>query len=152
VSTRSAIARPAGDGWEGRYHHFDGYPSGLGIELLRLHQDVFDGDVDRMTRVLIDDHPAGWSTINDSDWRQAPGFQEGFSTTDDPKPPRCYCHGDRAEAENAITCQCPTDTSRCDPLFIEWAYVLTPRGVGVYASESDGAGGYQHRSRHASHA
>lgn len=30
MSTRSAIARPAGDGWEGRYHHFDGYPSGVG--------------------------------------------------------------------------------------------------------------------------
>ena len=33
MSTRGAIARPRGDGWEGAYHSPDAYPSGLGRAL-----------------------------------------------------------------------------------------------------------------------
>lgn len=78
MSTRSAIARPAGDGWEGRYHHWDGYPTGLGSELWSLFHGRFEGDVEAMRRVLIDEHPAGWSTIVGADWSQEPGFVDSF--------------------------------------------------------------------------
>ncbi len=33
MSTRGAIARPKGDGWEGAFHSPDAYPSGLGCDL-----------------------------------------------------------------------------------------------------------------------
>lgn len=68
MSTRSAIARPTADGFAGRYHHWDGYPTGLGATLFQIHTEVFNGDTERMLEVLIDEHPAGWSTINGADW------------------------------------------------------------------------------------
>ena len=33
MSTRSLIARKTEDGFEGTYHHWDGYPTGLGYTL-----------------------------------------------------------------------------------------------------------------------
>lgn len=78
MSTRAAIARPTESGFTGVYHHWDGYPSGLGWTLFTLAQPdgPFSGDVERMLTTLIDEHPGGWSTINDKDWSQAPGFHE----------------------------------------------------------------------------
>lgn len=70
MSTRAIIARwtPATTvTWEGRYHHYDGYPTGLGRQLHQLHHGHFNGDTDAMKRVLIEEH-TGWSTINGADW------------------------------------------------------------------------------------
>ena len=102
MSTRACIARmdPTG-AWAGRYHHTDGYPSGLGRQLWRLLRDIFDGNTDRMLRALIDDHPAGWSSLFD---RQA----------------RCYCHGDRHEPAQEIKSADPVGA------FIEWVYAIRP--------------------------
>lgn len=122
MSTRSIIGRPAGDGFEGRYHHSDGYPSGLGFELHRRYREVYGGDVARMTAHLIDEHPAGWSSLFDD---------------------RCYCHwqGREVEGGSMLTCLCPApeDKSRCSPLSAEWAYVITPTGLWVYASVPTGS-------------
>jgi hypothetical protein len=74
MSTRGVIARPWGDGFEGRYHHWDSYPTGLGETLWGLFHGRYGGDLDRMQTELIDEHPAGWSTINNADWSQTPGF------------------------------------------------------------------------------
>jgi hypothetical protein len=79
MSTRSVIAKPVGDGWEGRYHHWDGYPAGVGAELFHLYHNVFGHSVERMRKVLIDQHPAGWSTIIGADWRLAPGYSDRHS-------------------------------------------------------------------------
>lgn len=76
MSTRSIIARAVGDGFRGRYHHWDGYPTGLGKALWGLHRGHFEGDLARMLRALIDDHPAGWSTIVDRDFSLTPGYIE----------------------------------------------------------------------------
>ena len=40
MSTRGVIARKDGDGFTGRYHHLDSYPSGLGQTLYRLAQQM----------------------------------------------------------------------------------------------------------------
>lgn len=74
MSTRSVIARPWGDGFEGRYHHYDGYPSGVGAQLWELYHGRYAGDVGAMVAELIEAHPAGWSTINGADWSLEPGF------------------------------------------------------------------------------
>lgn len=42
MSTRGAIARPKGDGWEGAYHSPDAYPSGLGCALWHRVQGGHD--------------------------------------------------------------------------------------------------------------
>lgn len=71
MSTRGVIARPNGDGFVGRYHHWDSYPSGLGKTLYDWAQQL---PLDRMLRLLLDEHPAGWSTIVRTDPALAPGF------------------------------------------------------------------------------
>lgn len=77
MSTRGAIARATGVGqFAGRYHHWDSYPSGLGATLHELYNGFFACDVRAMLRTLIDEHPAGWSTINGADFSLAPGFRD----------------------------------------------------------------------------
>jgi hypothetical protein len=34
MGTRSMILKPHGDAWVGRYVHWDGYPTGVGQELM----------------------------------------------------------------------------------------------------------------------
>jgi len=113
MSTRAAIGRTHGDGFLGVYHHWDGYPTGLGAALWELQRSQFGGDLAQMLRVLIDEHPAGWSTINGADFSLQPGFAEG--PVDDRRP-QCYCHGHRHEEPQPVTEQ--------DDLGMEWAYVF----------------------------
>jgi len=112
MSTRAIIARRKGDSWEGNYHHWDGYPSGLGKSLWDMyHTGPYAGRLDDMAHVLIDEHLGGWSTIVDKDWTKEPGFQEYSADTpsvieepeayaewaEEHNQPQCYCHGDRSE-------------------------------------------------------
>jgi hypothetical protein len=77
MSTRSCIARLTGpETFKGVYHHWDGYPTGLGATLWRLYHGFFQQDLEKMLGFLIDSHPAGWSTINDADFTLEPGFGE----------------------------------------------------------------------------
>jgi len=48
-----------------------------------------------MLKYLIDDHPAGWSSINGSDFNLDPGYNGSG--------PACYCHGERSEEGWLIT-------------------------------------------------
>jgi hypothetical protein len=84
MGTRSAILRVSEecDGVpRGRYCHWDGYPAGVGATLFDLIRNRFEGDVEAAIKLLIDDHPAGWSSICGVDWDQQPGFIE-HSTCD----------------------------------------------------------------------
>lgn len=134
MSTRSCVARALGDGWMGRYVHSDGYPTCRGRELWQLLHVTFDGDVDAMLAVLIDQHPAGWSHLG-GDWSKTPGYRNGYGSPElsyhewvMSAGPACYCHGARSESENTIT----HDAS--DPLFIEWVYVFSPSHLTILAS------------------
>ena len=79
MSTRAAVAvwtsRSTRE-WAGRYHHWDGYPSGLGATLFSLVRGKAIGDLEATLRVLIEKHPAGWSTINGADWQKPPGYED----------------------------------------------------------------------------
>lgn len=69
MATRGAIARLNGNGgFKGAYHHWDSYPEGLGKTLYHLYHGFFKRDLEAMLKYLIDDHPAGWSTINGADF------------------------------------------------------------------------------------
>jgi hypothetical protein len=126
MSTRACIARLTGRhplAFEGRYHHWDGYPSGLGHALYHAYGGPFDGDLERMLRVLIDEHPAGWSTIVGADWSLPPGFIEDPATRHDNadrdvQPPLCYCHGDRHEEPHLLT---HADAAGCG---VEYTYAF----------------------------
>ena len=76
VSTNGIIARSIGEGtFEGVYHHWDSYPNeGLGQFLIHILTGHFRNDLARMLRVLIDEHPAGWSTIVNKDFALEPGY------------------------------------------------------------------------------
>lgn len=143
MSTRGAIAvpHPDGKGWWGRYHHFDSHPLGLGRELFRLYHDTFGRDHEAMTKVLVENHPAGWSTLIRSHSPTVFGRdhfeQAGFRNPDDADHesyPLCYCHGQREETEQILTCRCPSDPTGCAPVFIEWAYSITKTGLFAFTS------------------
>lgn len=98
MSTRSVIARKNGDsGFVGVYHHWDGYPRGLGQELVRTYRSKYQGKLDEMLEDVVDKHPAGWSS-----------FLSG----------ECFCHGRNPEGENFLT---DKTASGCG---CEYAYVF----------------------------
>ena len=126
MSTRGAIARLTNVlplRFAGRYHHWDAYPSGLGRTLWNLYHGHFQRDLNSMLRVLIDEHPAGWSSINGTSFTLTSGFHEwepGIEPTD---RPQCYCHGDRHEEEWLVTEENAAGSG------VEWAYVFTSVGA-----------------------
>jgi hypothetical protein len=104
MATRALIGRLTGwDGnypmGEGVYHHWDGYPAGLGAVLFKLFRDEYQGDMEKMLKEIVDDHPGGWSYLADRD---------------------CYCHTRGEEMARGFG-----DlrwASRCG---CEWAYLFT---------------------------
>lgn len=131
MSTRSIIATPRGDGWQGRYFHSDGYPTWNGRVLWELVQR--DG-LETVTDTLLMKH-GGWSTLDNreghdqltdynSDGRfvGVPGY--GIAYTSEPHPLYDMKHG-----------QCSLDdwikSSDKGWVGTEWLYVLSPGGLVV---------------------
>jgi len=81
MSTRSVIARKTKDGFKGTYHHWDGYPTGLGVYLFNLFRSS-GKSLKEFTREVITKHPSGYSTLVTS----APGTPYGT------EKPECFCH------------------------------------------------------------
>ncbi|HVT78383.1 MAG TPA: hypothetical protein VHD87_15205 [Acidimicrobiales bacterium] len=112
MSARACIARPVGDGWEGVSNHYDGQPTGLGIVLLNIYDTSSAADpAADMIATLIDAHPHGWVRAGEE----------------------CNCdtHPSQAAAQR-YHCTCPLPTTECQPLHIEWAYVIAGTGLFVY--------------------
>ena len=100
MSTRSIIARKTEEGFEGTYHHWDGYPSGLGYSLWHIYKSIAidqEGSLEDMLDLLIDAHPTGWSSINGVDWTQPIGYVSDYAEGKARNAPMCFCHGDRQE-------------------------------------------------------
>ena len=109
MSTRSVIAQRAGDGWEGVYHHSDGYPTGLGCYLFRLIRHQYKGDVHTFLNWVLS-HDGGWSSIYSG-----------------PEGPTCYCHGYFAERDRIEPGQkAGWHTSEEHGFDIEWVYAFDP--------------------------
>ena len=123
LGTRGCIARLTDNGFKGRYHHWDSYPSGLGKTLWNLFHGHFKEDLNAMLETLIDKHKAGWSTINGKDFNLKPGWVE-YTTEDIEnetrkyRQPICYCHGGRHESAWLVT---EKDASGSG---IEWVYAF----------------------------
>lgn len=151
MATSAVIARRAGDGWAGVYHHWDGYPSGLGRTLWLLLWEEFRGDVEGLLRFVIDDHPGGWSHLKPGPVvRRSPDGEDVLDG--DAAERQCYCHGYFAERDGYVParyagCSCGdlgTDAD-CDPLTIRWVYVLDPKARSLAVLRSTGSGA---RRRH----
>ncbi len=118
MGTRGVIAEMHEPGvWRGRYHHLDSYPTALGKTLFELYNGHFNKDLKAMLKVLLHDHPAGWSTIN-ANWKKPIGYEEPGQYTSNNRGPACYCHGSRAEEGDEWIG--PRDDAGA-----EWAYVFS---------------------------
>ena len=73
MGTRGCIARLKSREpleYTGVYHHWNGYPAGLGRRLFRLRNGLFGGNTEVMLEVLIDAAPNGWESIMDDPKRE----------------------------------------------------------------------------------
>jgi hypothetical protein len=86
MATRALIGRLTGLNGiypmgEGVYHHWDGYPPGLGALLFRLFHKEYKGDMERMLKEIVDSHPGGWSYLAERDCychARGEGMADGF--------------------------------------------------------------------------
>lgn len=150
MSTRAIVARPTDDGWEGIYNHSDGYPTHLGKTLHNGCREFFDGNVERMLKFLLDEHPSGWSSLGNLNPANARGFSDNYpdwaNPDEDPAKaaayrefyaaPRCYCHSERAdhrdEGSNIVT-----HAQQKDLWDIAWTYICTPDALMVFQGCSE---------------
>jgi hypothetical protein len=91
-----------------------------------------------MTALLLDAHPAGWSTIVDADFTQPAGYRnEPWSPS---QGPVCYCHGARADGPQRFFAPGDCEEASCNPQAITWVYVLSAAGMAVLTSRERSAG------------
>jgi hypothetical protein len=126
VSTRSVIARPILESWEGRYCHYDGYPAHQGRVLHEAVTGHFAGDVEAARHYLIDQHPTGWSFLG-GDFTKPAGFMEAPGRFDEGRN-QCYCHGDRDDPP------APLITEGAAAEFADYGYVLGDDRLTVLVS------------------
>jgi hypothetical protein len=149
MSTRSCILRPGleHESPSGRYIHADGYPSGVGKTLYHAIREHFQGDIAAALKLLIDDHPAGWSALAGADFTLKPGFTNfsvpkkyrhkdgstdwtAFWNSPLQRRPRCYCHGQRHEERADLT------LDKASSWGCEYAYVVSPESRKLYVLSS----------------
>ena len=99
MSTRSVIARKTETGFSGVYHHWDGYPQGLGAFLFQYLGGKYKRQVEDALGRIIDKSPGGWSTL----MQLAPKAYSGKDAGSEP-----------VTEKNASDMGC------------EWAYVFPP--------------------------
>ena len=79
MSTRSLIGvytnKEKGE-WRGTYHHWDGYPTGLGKGLWDIYHTYYKDLLGAMVEFIIDAHPEGWSTLVGRDFTKRPTWQD----------------------------------------------------------------------------
>src|SRR5881398_3722693 len=130
MSTRGIIGRATGEGkFEGRYHHSDSDPKGLGVELWKLYHGYFQRDLKKMLGYLIDapHAEAGWSCVVGKDFKLKPGYTwqkaaervkgfENYSKLPDYRRPQCFAG--RGEEAQLFTEENLKDTD------CEWLYAF----------------------------
>lgn len=122
MGTRSAVCEPHGVSYRGRYVHWDGYPTGVGLRLLELVQR--DG-LEKVRQTIIHDHYA-WSSLHSEEL--SPGYQDG----------RFVVVPDYGTAYTTEQGQSNEDewVTPSEDYGTEWRYVLADDGLKVYAGYS----------------
>lgn len=118
MSTNSVIAMSVDGPPAGRYVHWDGYPTGVG---LALHAIVARDGLQLAARTLLSDW-TGWSTLTgDSD---VPDDREPLRFTPVPGYGLAYTRAEQPDEWIPLA-----EAERCGA---EWAYVLAPDHLDVY--------------------
>ena len=123
MSTRAIISRAIltddsqyNGEFKGVYHHWDGYPTGLGAKLIELLNDKFKGNLSSMLNWVIDKHPAGWSSL--------------YGNSENKYRPECYCHPKRKRAAELMSYV--DQNSDCSQ---EWIYVFDVQNRLLYVTD-----------------
>ena len=151
MGTRSVVAFQEGDGWRGRYVHFDGYPSARVPDLLTIvARDGVEAAIKTITETW-----AGWSSLDayqpditgvtpdanaawDSPEMQASRFAPGGGY-DDGRFANVPGYGIAYVAESGqIDPDHWIDHTDTD-IWLEWAYVLNDRRLSVWKRNWDDA-------------
>jgi hypothetical protein len=108
MATRALIGRLTGwDGiypmGEGVYHHWDGYPAGLGALLFKLFHEKYQGNMEQMLKEIVDGHPGGWSDLEKGD---------------------CYCHTNGERTSDGFGDDGFGDLQWASRSGCEWAYLF----------------------------
>lgn len=120
MGTRSVVARPMGDGFEGRYVHWDGYPTGVGAALLRGSQQLGTA---ALRKLLVEDEKVGWSSLCNADFTLPPCWIDG-AIDDAPHGPTSYSA--RGETGDLLVTQDSEDSGT------EWCYVIADECLSVF--------------------
>lgn len=126
MSTRSIIARgTSAEDFEGQYHHYDGYPEAMGPTLRKMYEQGWPGELEKMFRFIVDEHPAGWSNLHGVDDWSGP-VRVGFAShgTDSANTAQCFCHGCRKEDGSGV--MTTTKNSGC-----EYLYLVDPKTANM---------------------
>jgi len=120
MGTRSIVAIPEGDGWKGRYVHWDGYPMGVGKNIWNIVQR--DG-LDKAVQTLVYDNNA-WSSIgyladDNPEWVTSAELVPGYGIAN-PEDTDWWIHA--------------TDD---DKSWCEWFYVASPGGLLIGYLQGD---------------
>lgn len=127
MGTRSCVAIPEGDGFRGKYVHWDGYPTHMGKTLYAL---VDQHGLAEVQRVLVHES-AGFSCVDprkteldrfeqDGRFLLIPGFGVAYNPD-----------SEQGDVEDWIT-PFAEDESERDDWGTEWAYVLSDGGLVVW--------------------
>lgn len=130
MATRSVVAIPAGDGWIGRYVHWDGSPGSRVPLLLEL---VARDGIDKVRQTIVSDH-YGWSHLHPE---QGPEIAESWYQ--DGRFIAVPGYGLAYTREQAGGDEMMTDTTS-DPVWIEYVYVLGPHSITVLHGSGDKPG------------
>jgi hypothetical protein len=124
MSTRSVIARTEGDGFVGRYCHWDGYPTNRGAQLFAAYREL-DNDAEALRKYAIREGESGtWSSfqvpseLTEFD-RSTPEGEAEFQKASD-------AGWTKSEGDDSLV------NSSGDDWGTEWAYVIEDRGLLVF--------------------
>ena len=118
MATRSIIAEPFGDGWRGRYSHWDGYPT---VKIPQLKELVIRDGVEKVRQTLLHDN-LSWSVIDpnyetrETEWKVVEGYGEAHN---DIKSVKWFTQSDTEFA------------------WAEYVYVLGDKAIFAYKVEGD---------------
>lgn len=125
MSTRSVVARVKGDGFAGRYCHWDGYPTHRGAQLFQSYREL--GSADALIKYAIREGESGY-------WSSFCVPSENRIEADRTTP-----EGEKAFQENPAkigwayeASQSELITSSGDDCGTEWAYVIADNGLTVF--------------------
>ena len=125
MSTRSVVARPTVDSWEGRYIHFDGYPTGVGFELWCI---VKNEGVLKAREVLINDN-SGWSSLNSNSYVELSTFGNN----------KCLVEGfGIAYTDTDVSEPFISPNSEESLFYLDFGYIIQDDGIAVMAMTSKG--------------